>query len=180
MAEQGDQSVLDKALFSVSNRVNHLREAARQINEQVTGATSRLEMLSTRMEDDGKWQEQLREAVSLSEEIVDRIIAKSELKSQVDAAKKDIGRWEGEQRLEIQEELNGEGKRRYPNDKFRADALLKIQQEDQEYARLQDSLQAAELRVLQYEVETKKLEEQKKAKWAYVSMIEARLRAMAR
>jgi len=152
---------------------------AERIHDQCHEAMQRFGQLWKEFEENGSWKVQINEAVALEKSLADRLGERYELLNIVSSIVEEAKAWEAEQKLVISEKKNGTGKNLYSNEVARAAALLQTKAKDSDWAEIQDRIQDVELQILVFDIETKKMEAEVKGKWAFVRMIEARLRSMS-
>ena len=127
----------------------------------------------------GRYNEVLKQVQDLGKELAEREIARFDIIIQLQEAKRDLALREAEIVAEVAVEVDENGKRKFTNEALRKAEVEKRKTEDHSYAHIYELVKALERTLVEYDAETKRLEVDLKARWAWLRFIEARLRAAA-
>ena len=132
-----------------------------------------------RLAGNGRYNEVLKQVQDLGKELAEREVARFDIITQLTQLRKDMQFREAEMMIEILNETDGEGKKKYTNEAARKTELEKRKATDETYRRIEETIRAVERVLTEHDAETKRLEVDLKARWAWLRFIEARLRAAA-
>lgn len=154
---------IDKVLRHVAEREN--REAANRY-EDFRELSDEYEQVKISLEE-------------LPEEIRSQKQKLSELKEKVQEKEQELNLIESMLMMEISEELDENGKKKYSNKQMREAELAKREKSNQEYQEIKDNLKKSKRAVEQAELEVEKLYNEFKSKRAVMEALKTRMRMLS-
>jgi len=106
----------------------------------------------------------------LSQRSIDRF----NIVARLNELKKDLALREAELTIEVS--LDDEGKKKYSNESLRKAKLETMKAEDETYRKIEESIKEVEETLIKHDAETRLIESSLKIYWAWVRLIEAKLK----
>ena len=149
------------------------------LEEALKKLSLRFQSQLTELEESLEWKERLNRVRNLHAELAGRALHRYDKKKELDRLIERSHRWEEERFLEVSMEGDGNGKKKYSNDRLRKIAVEIQKKEDIEWHSIISGIENAERELVVFDAETKKMEAELESKLMYIRLIDASLKAFA-
>lgn len=172
-------SKLNEGLSALQAEIASVLSKAQQAEERIHSARSAISGLLTSYGGNGEADQALADITTAKTQMLELERKKAGFTEASKQLQAEIAQREVQLRLEIAEAANGDGKKLYPNEQARKDALSLALAADKETTALATDLDTLNQTILSSDFEIKKLEATLSVKWAFLRLTEARIRALA-